>query len=150
MYVLSGDSKLLVTKAVRGANIDRFSISIEKGIVGHVFRSRKGLIISSPYTDKRFDKSLDQERKSLTRNMLCVPIKLGGNAFGCLELANKSAAFTKDDLHFASSVAKELALGLSNKLTPNSLEFKEESSRILSPLVKNVLIILADTLKAER
>lgn len=33
--------------------------------------------------------SIDQKLHQITRNILIVPIKLGSNAVGCIELANK-------------------------------------------------------------
>ena len=152
VYVHSDN--LLVTKAIRGANVRKFSLSTDRGIVGLVYTSRKGFIVSSPYSDRRFDQLLDQERKSITNNMLCVPIKLGETCYGCLEIANKShSTFTKEDLHLATSVAKELVLGLINKNKDNfpisEFNTKQMSINILTPLIKNVMIILVKTLKAK-
>ena len=44
--------------------------------------------------------NLNQKLHTVTRNLLIVPIKLGNNAIGCLEVANKKKVqdFTTNDI----------------------------------------------------
>ena len=164
LYVFDPTSGQLQTKAVRGPRIERFSVPPDKGIIGAVYSTRNGIILKSPYEDTRFDRTLDQKRKSLTRNMICVPLKMKGNCIGCLEVANKrGSVFSEQDYQLTAAVAKELAAGLFSKkfkiaaegMAKEKAEFKEKvkqvaNENLLTPLLKNVLIILAEIIKCER
>lgn len=163
LYLYNDSSNTLETKAVRGARISRFALSPEQGIVGAVYTSQRGVLLESPCDDPRFDRSLDQKRKSATRNMVCVPLKAGEKCLGCLEVANKTAGeFTESDYNFINIVAGELSAGLiettAKPVTAKLKEHNEFQERIaevanenlLTPLLKNIVIILASILKSEK
>ena len=164
MYVYDPLLKLLTTKVARGTNIGKFSVSPDKGIIGLVYKTQTGIILPSAYKDQRFDRSLDKQRKSITRDMMCVPLKVGGKCVGCLEIANKHESnYNEDDYQLASSIGRELAVGITtrseNNLASDFIQNKNNFSEklrdisdrnLLSPLLKNILIILAEVLKSEK
>ena len=158
LYLYDPTLRALHTKAVRGPKINSFTVQTDKGVIGKVYSSHNGLIIKSPYEDPRFDRSLDQNRKSVTRNLLCVPLKVGQKCIGCLEIANKKVGeFTEHNYNLALMVARELAVGIIEKkaFIRNNIEFKENVGRVASenllrPLLKNILLILAETLSCEK
>ena len=164
VYIYNRNTKLLVTKAIRGLNTTKFVVSPKQGIVGYVFTSRRGLRTSSAPDDSHFDPSLDQFRKSTTRNMICVPIKSCNTCFGCIEIANKHESdYTDQEYQLLNSIASELgggilsqnSKGLASELIAEKNEFKERIGNIaneslLTPLLKNVLIILAEIVKCEK
>ena len=96
--------------------------------------------------------------------MICVPLKAAGNVFGCLELANKrSGTYSEEDYQLVMTTAKELATGFKAQEQKQAYEqsakvdeaFRESVGQIanenlLTPLLKMVLIILADLLKSEK
>src|SRR3982750_615171 len=45
------------------------------GIAGHVFTTGEPLISHEPYTDPRFNSSIDEQTGFVTKNVLCVPIR---------------------------------------------------------------------------
>ena len=51
--------------------------------------------------------NLNQKLHTTTRNLLIVPIKLGNNAIGCLEVANKKkvADFNTNDISVLQQIA---------------------------------------------
>ena len=57
---------------------------------------------------------LNAKLHSVTRNVLVVPIKLGNNAIGCMEVANKkkNGEFNTNDISVMSTVADSIASGL--------------------------------------
>lgn len=57
---------------------------------------------------------LDQKLHTTTRNLLIVPIKLGNNAVGCIEVANKRGGqeLTDQDLNMLEMLSEEMASGL--------------------------------------
>jgi GAF domain-containing protein len=158
LYLYDPVLKALHTKAIRGPKINSFTIQPDRGVIGKVYNSHNGLIIKSPYEDLRFDRSLDKNRRSVTRNLLCVPLKVGQRCIGCLEIANKRVGeFTEQNYKLAVMVARELAVGVIEKkeFIKHDIEFKENVGRIatenlLRPLLKNILLILAETLSCEK
>ena len=129
--------------------------------MGTVYTSQQGIILESPYDDPRFNPVLDQKRKSVTRNMICVPLTKGNKCIGCIEVANKTTGeFTEQDYKFVITITKELYTGLITKedigeFKRNDSEFKEKigemaNENLLTPLLKNVLILLASMIKSEK
>lgn len=164
LYLYDSVRKCLQTKAVRGHRIDCFSVQPNQGVVGSVFSTGIGVILKSPYDDLRFDRQIDQYRKSITRNMICVPLKISSDCIGCIEVANRRGYdYSQDDYQLVECVAREvstgtLAIKIAQTKEPHNRidnEFKENISHLtnenlLSPLLKNVLIILADYFKSEK
>jgi adenylate cyclase len=70
------------------------------GIAGHVFASGEALIIHDPYSDARFNRTIDEQTGFVTRNILCVPIRtVKGEVIGVAQSLNKRKGdFTRDDL----------------------------------------------------
>jgi len=161
MYNYDQLSRTLITKAAHGENIAKFSLSPEQGIIGLVYTSQSGVILPSAYIDERFDRTIDKKRMSVTRDMICVPLKAGGDCVGCLEVANKRGLkFTKEDFKLASSIARELAVGILSRSERVDEFLKEKSifkgrirsvadKNLLSPLLKSILLILTEILKSE-
>lgn len=114
------------------------------------------MLLESAYEDWRFDKSLDQKRRSATHNMICVPIGVGEQCLGCLEVANKRiGSYNKHDYELAVAVARELALGFAVQVKASEDAEDGRVSQIanenlLSPLLRNVLKILLEILKCEK
>eukprot|EP00826_Nyctotherus_ovalis_P049680 TRINITY_DN6020_c0_g2_i1.p2 TRINITY_DN6020_c0_g2~~TRINITY_DN6020_c0_g2_i1.p2 ORF type:complete len:165 (+),score=23.20 TRINITY_DN6020_c0_g2_i1:224-718(+) len=163
MYIYDPLSQSLTTKAAHGTSIAKFALPPNKGIVGLVFTSQNSVILPSAYMDKRFDRSVDKSRASITRDMVCVPLKAGGRCVGCLEVANRrELKFGEEDLGLVEAVGKELASGIVLRNERDAAgDFLKAKSRfktkiravadnnLLSPLLKNILMILAEILKAE-
>jgi GAF domain-containing protein len=145
---------MLTTKAIRGAGMNKFSVSPDRGIIGLVYKSHKGITSSYPSNDSRFDPSLDNYRKSSTRNILCVPLKTANNCIGCIEMSNKiHSEYTVEDFNLLSCIAKQLAIGLvihKHKEVTRVINDQIANNNLLTPLLKNVLIILAEILKSEK
>ena len=151
MYLYDEKSNTLQTKAVRGIRIGCFKFAADRGIVGGVFSKGKGIILESAYDDDRFDKTLDKYRKSVTKNILCVPLKCEDHCYGCLELANKQGGFSSEDYDFVNAMTTELAskIRIVRDTTRNHID-KIANENLLNPLLKNILIILANILKCDK
>jgi adenylate cyclase len=60
------------------------------GIAGHVFQTGESLVIDDPYSDARFNRTIDEQTGFVTRNILCVPIKtVKGEIIGVAQTLNK-------------------------------------------------------------
>lgn len=119
-------------------------------------------MIQSVTEDWRFDASIDKKRKSITKNIICVPLKIGETCVGCLEIANKHNSEFKDyNYMLVSAIGRQLTLGIISRANsiPNQIQGKEQftekisqltNENLLAPLLRNVLIILAEILKCEK
>jgi len=155
MYIYEPKLNMLTTKAIRGAGMNKFNVSPDKGIIGLVYKSHKGITSLYPSNDPRFDPSLDNYRKSSTRNIICVPLKTGNNCIGCIEMSNRMhGEYTEEDFNLLSCIAKQLAIGLvthkHKEVTKAVNDDTIANNNLLTPLLKNVLIILAEMLKSEK
>ena len=115
--------------------------------------------LDSAYSHPQFDRTLDKNRNSITRNILCIPLKIEKRCIGCLEIANKiNGKFTHEDCELAILISRELASGLMMQyvkptIHKNNYEFNEHittiaNENLLTPLLKNLMIILTDLLKS--
>jgi hypothetical protein len=84
IYIYDSENDKLAAKTMSGLSTDVFSIDKNAGLVGYVFGSGHPLLLKNPYEDKRFDRSLDKFRRSITKNILMVPIKLNKDPIGCI------------------------------------------------------------------
>ena len=76
-----------------------FSIKDGEGVIYHVFNNRKGEIVSSPYTDERFDPLMDKLTGFKTVNIVAIPLITDFDKFGAIEVINKRCGrFGKADL----------------------------------------------------
>ena len=84
------------------------------GIAGHVFSSGEAMIIPDPYSDPRFNKSIDEQTGFVTRNILCVPIKtVKGEIIGVAQALNKRKGdFNDEDLDILESMTTQGTVAL--------------------------------------
>ena len=84
------------------------------GIAGHVFSSGEPMIIPDPYSDPRFNKSIDEQTGFVTRNILCVPIKtVKGEIIGVAQALNKrKGEFTDQDLDVLEAMTSQGTVAL--------------------------------------
>ena len=113
-------------------------IPITSGIAGAVARNDVTLNIPDPYSDARFDCSVDQRTGYVTRNILCMPIHdRGKQVFAVAQLLNRigALAFTTDDEQRFREFAGPLGLILESCLGLGSREAAAAGSvtRWISP-----------------
>lgn len=113
MLVDPGQRKLYFPEEVKGwYQIDdpneagREAIAFGEGICGWVAVNRQSLIVSDVSKDDRY-----LSLKSTTRSEICVPIKLGDNLLGVLDVESSLKNFFDDESRvFLERIADELAI----------------------------------------
>lgn len=98
----------------RGPNAHRLAaIKLPRGtgIVGFCMDRIASIIVQDPKNDPRFFKEMDAATGFATRAVLCVPVALEGDVYGCLELVNppEGLAFTRTHIELVELVAGALA-----------------------------------------
>ena len=109
--------------------------------------------------------NLNQKLHTVTRNTLIVPIKLGNNAIGCLEVANKKKVqdFTTNDIQVLQSVADQISNGLiAHEMKYNIKKESDEElkyikglmnqslNQFLIPMIGEINTLCQQVLKAEK
>ena len=76
------------------------SISANKGIVGHVYRTGESLLVTDVTNNRFFDPDYSRELGLVSDSILAVPIIIEGTTIGVLQLINKKGkrVYSKRDL----------------------------------------------------
>ncbi|KEP60622.1 UNVERIFIED_CONTAM: hypothetical protein HHA_200300 [Hammondia hammondi] len=77
------------------------------GIAGAVYATGQPMIAEKAYCHPRFNPVIDKRTHFRTRNICCVPLRLGDKIIGCIQLLNKlhGLNFVNDDISFLQTVS---------------------------------------------
>jgi adenylate cyclase len=135
------------------------------GIAGFVFTNGEPLTIHDPYSDERFNRSIDEQTGFVTRNILCVPIRtVKGELIGVAQALNKrKGRFTHRDLTVLEAMTTQGTLALQSAqfiermkaVRAQEMEFVEVVSEVtadikLGSLLNRVMGEATRMLNAER
>jgi HD-GYP domain-containing protein (c-di-GMP phosphodiesterase class II) len=100
----------------RGEQVKEVRLKIGEGIAGWVAQTGKPLIVEDVQKDPRFTSKVDRKTSFITRNMICVPIKIKGRTIGVLQAINKKnqGTFSKGDLENFVSLGNQVAIAVDN------------------------------------
>lgn len=102
LYRYDAELDRLVFELVFGSQqalLSRIAMPAGRGIAGWVMRSAEPLLVADVAGDTRFAAEYDEKTGFETRSMLCVPLRVGGQTWGVLQLLNKlDGEFTDGDL----------------------------------------------------
>lgn len=140
MSVVSGEAASLLMVQDNGQSL-RFEVAVGPkgveaknivlgltGIAGWVVKHNKSLIINDVANDERFDPSVQTATGYKNRNMLAVPMRVGGGCVGVIEVLNKEGNqdFVPDDLATLELFANQAALSYHN-----SYKFRKSNEEII-------------------
>ena len=133
----------------KSQQVREIRVPLGQGIAGLVAEGGKPEIVNDPYHDPRFFHEADKRSGFLTRNLLCVPIRLKHPAstqteqiVGVLEVVNKrvEGGFSKDDLYIIELVANQAAVTIENSRLLRSLRLALDKLHRLKGSVGEVSI----------
>jgi signal transduction histidine kinase len=107
------------------SQLANFRLAEGEGITGHCVRTASPVIANDTQRDPRFSSRADDKSGFKTRNMLCVPLIVGGECIGALSVVNKhrKSGFDFRDKLFCEAIASQIALAIRNvQLTRNAVE----------------------------
>jgi adenylate cyclase len=131
-----------------GDSITEIRLPSNRGIAGAVFSSGRAESIADPYSDHRFDQSVDLKTGFRTRSILCQPIinKHGGR-IGVTQVLNKkgAGAFSEKDEARLRAFSAQIAVSLENaKLFDDVLSMKNYNESILESTSNGFVTLDAD------
>lgn len=121
-----------VAHGTKGEQLQRFRMPKSEGVAGWVATHGTPVIVNSPDHDNRFNRKVDLRTGFLTRNILCVPMKMKGQVIGVLQVLNKSDddGFDNEDLELLLTIASQAAVAVENARLYRNL--REERDRIIA------------------
>ncbi len=92
-------------------------VPLGTGIAGIVAEKGEPLIINDAPNDQRVFKNVDSKTNYITRNLICVPLRVQKKIIGVIEVLNSKtrSQFTKADLNLFMSFADHAALAINNR-----------------------------------
>ena len=112
LFLYDNETDELFSRIIKADEVVEIRFPIEKGIAGAVFESGETLIVSDVYADSRFNTDIDKQTGYKTKNLICLPIRLGisKDVIGVLELLNLQQLPLKPEvLQLLSSVTTDSA-----------------------------------------
>ncbi|CAF0762810.1 unnamed protein product [Rotaria sp. Silwood1] len=104
---------------------------MDKGIAGYVATTGKTLNIVDAYSDKRFNRDIDQKTGYKTKTLLCMPIMIQGNVIGVVQMVNKrNGHFTKSDEESFETFAVYCGLALHHASLYDRIRRSEQKCKV--------------------
>ncbi len=90
-----------------------FRLKLGQGIAGWAAEHGKGVIVRDAHKDPRFYREVEQATGFIARSILVVPMKVGKETIGVIELINKQkGTFTRADLELLDVISEIAAVSL--------------------------------------
>ena len=106
-------------------------IKMGEGLAGRVAQSGEAAIVNETHDDARFSGRIDARTGFVTRNLICVPLKVREHVLGVIEVVNRAdgSAFSRADAEVLKAVANQAAIALDNARLYDRLEQRVEQSQ---------------------
>ena len=140
LFLNDSETNELYSRVAQGELTREIRILNTVGIAGAIFTSQQGEIIHDVYSDRRFNKEVDQETGYKTRNMVCTPVKtVNGQIIGVIQILNKKKGrFTKDNLNLVDAIATQAAVSIQNAQNSEFFEKKRAQEMEFVSIVSDV------------
>jgi adenylate cyclase len=118
----------LYSRVAQGGLSREIRILNSSGIAGAVFQSGEPVIVDDPYSDPRFNASVDERTGFKTESIIAVPVRtMADEVIGVMQNLNKRGdvgGFTEDDLDMLLEMTRQAAIAL------QSLQYVEQIEKI--------------------
>ncbi|MDM8517335.1 adenylate/guanylate cyclase domain-containing protein [Desulfobacterales bacterium HSG16] len=144
IFLKDAEADELYSRVATGKYQREIRINDNTGVAGHVFSIGKGMIVDDAYTNKYFNRNVDEVTGLVTKSILCTPIKtVKGDIIGVTQVLNKRRGkFTEEDLNLLESMTTQAAVALQStqfvekmkKTREQEMEFFDVVSDVISEL----------------
>jgi phosphoserine phosphatase RsbU/P len=116
VFVVERERRQIRSLVAQGVEGEEIFLSFGSGIAGTVAMTGETINIpEDAYGDSRFNPNVDARLQYRTKDIFCMPIgNREGQTVGVLQLLNRAAPFSEDDLEFLHSVSMHIGLALEN------------------------------------
>jgi Nif-specific regulatory protein len=121
--------------------VRKFEINMGQGIAGLVAKEGEPLLIPDVTNDPRWYKQISESTGFKTRSIACVPMKVGSETIGVVEVIDKEDGSTiqKEDMNLLTVFAELASLAISNAQKIDQVQ--KENRDLKEELWKNYEII---------
>ena len=129
-----GASSLVCAECIGPVDIKGMRLGDKEGVVGQCVQTREPIIVDDVSSYHKFFKSADEMSGFETKSILCVPLFIGEDILGALELLNKNEGrdfFNHKDVRMATIISTPAALALKNSKLAAQLIDQERMAREL-------------------
>lgn len=144
IYLHDKETDELYSRVATGNYRREIRIQSKRGVAGYVFSTGEGTIVQDAYSDKRFDRSVDERTGFVTKSILSAPIRtVKGEAIGVAQALNKKRSrFNEEDLRLLESMTTQAAVALQtiqfmekiNKTREQEMEFFDVVADVISEI----------------
>jgi len=108
----------------KGEMVKQIRLKPGEGIAGWVAQTGEPVIVPDVSRDPRHYRHADEVSHFVTRNMICVPVKVKDRIVGVLQAINKlnDQPFTPEDLELFCGLANQVAISIENARLYEELE----------------------------
>jgi len=118
LLLVDNESKELyfeVALGEKGDKVKEIRLKMGEGIAGWVAENGEPLLIQDVRKDLRFYKSADEKTDFITRDMICVPVRVKEKIIGVLQAINrKEGVFGNEDIRLFQLFSDQVAIALDN------------------------------------
>ncbi len=119
IFIRDAEQHVMVMKARAGAYAALFPadhrLQFDEGMVGWVVRNNKTLVANNVRTEPHYHNPFPHHPQMVTRAELSVPIRVGGNVIGVLDIQNPTPnAFDKQSVVVMKTLAGQIAVAIEN------------------------------------
>jgi Nif-specific regulatory protein len=159
LLLLDAKTKKLYFKVAIGnrrEEVRKYEINLGQGIAGIVAEKGEPLLIPDVSKDPRWDKQISDTIGFQTRSIACVPMKMGDETIGVVEIIDKEdgSKIDDDDMKMLTVFAELASLAISNARKINQVQrenrdLKEELSKKYQIIGESIPLkkVISDALK---
>ncbi|HYG73769.1 MAG TPA: GspE/PulE family protein [Planctomycetota bacterium] len=140
LYGLDDVKKKLFEK--KAEELEALTLPMNQGVVGQVIKNNEVAFIADVRLDPRFYNQIDKDTGFVTRSMIAVPLTVGKEVVGCIQVLNKSidsktvTQFSQDDVYLLQDVASYSAKIIQKCKDPNTPFSDREMASYVARLAK--------------
>lgn len=140
LFIYDERTNELWLKVTEKKEINEIRFSIDKGIAGHVAKTRKVLNIKDAYAHELFNPEFDSLTGFKTKNLLCAPMEnLQKKLIGVIQVLNKNSdSFSKEDEEILVMFASLAAVLIENSILEEE-KIKNERMAMVGNMASTII-----------
>ncbi|GBC99447.1 3'3'-cGAMP-specific phosphodiesterase 3 [bacterium HR17] len=112
-----------VATGEKGEAVKQMRLKRGQGIAGHVLETGQPMLVADVTSDARHAKIVDETTGFVTRNLIAVPLRIGDEIKGVLEVLNcQSSTFTEADVNELMAISSLCAVAIDKAQTHQALQ----------------------------
>jgi len=126
----------------KAEDLEALTLPPGQGVVGQVMKNNEIAFIADVRLDPRFYNQVDKDTGFVTRSMIAVPMKVGNDVVGCIQVLNKCVdsknvtQFSQEDVYLLQDVAAYSAKIIQKCKEPNTPFNDREMASYVARLAK--------------